>query len=70
MSYVAKFGFVSKDEFEAWFNTANPPIEDDEGERVFSEAEWEDIATELEGRMSNAFDEILGSVLTDIWMDI
>ena len=67
MSYVAKFGSVTKTDFEYWYNKANPPIEEDD-ERVFTVDEWDTISSELEGRVSNAFDEILESVMMDVWI--
>ena len=68
MAYVAKFGSVTKTDFEYWYNKANPPIEDEDAERVFTTDEWDTISSELEGRMSNAFEEILESVMMDVWI--
>ena len=68
MSYVARFGGVSKSEFEAWYNKEFPPIEDTDVPLVLSESVWEDVASALEERMSVAFEEISESVMTDVWI--
>ncbi len=67
---VAMFGSVSKEQFELWFNQANPPIEEGDVPRVFNDEEWLVIACELESAVRYAVDDVLIDVMRNAFVGV